>query len=184
MRAASAEEMPDGVRINVSITLSPHSDSTWQVASQPEGMVADDGAGHIYVGEEDKGIWRYPLDPALPATAFAVDTIPSDCLPRDDVEGLAIHDSPKGRYLVASAQGIHRAAIYRLEGEAAPVCTALVEIAAGPVDGVTETDGLAVTGAPLPGHPEGMLVMMDDQNAGYTTNFKVIDWASIAAALP
>ena len=147
-------------------------------------MVADDVAGHIYVGEEDVGIWRFPLDPSQPATPLAVAAIPSDCLPRDDVEGLAIHDSPKGRYLVASAQGIHRAAIYRLDGDALPVCTALVEVAAAAIDGVTETDGLDVTAAALPGHPEGVLVMMDDQNAGYTTNFKVIDWAAIAARLP
>jgi 3-phytase len=157
---------------------------TWKVATQPEGMVADDVAGHIYVGEEDVGIWRYPLDPSRPGDALAIDSIPSACLPRDDVEGLAIHDSPRGRFLVASAQGIHRAAIYRLDGEAVPVCTALVEIAPGAVDGVTETDGLDVTSAALPDHPEGILVMMDDQNAGYTTNYKVIDWAAIAAALP
>jgi 3-phytase len=162
------------------LTLARH----WQVATQPEGMVSDDAAGHIYVGEEDAGIWRYPLDPSLPADAIAIDTIPSACLPRDDVEGLAIHDSARGRFLVASAQGIHRAAIYRLEGEAVPSCTALVEIAAGAVDGVTETDGLDVTSAALPGHPEGILVMMDDQNAGYTTNYKIVDWAGIASRLP
>jgi 3-phytase len=162
------------------LTLARH----WQVGTQPEGMVSDDAAGHIYVGEEDVGIWRFPLDPAAPATPLAVAGIPSDCLPRDDVEGLAIHDSPKGRYLVASAQGIHRAALFRLDGDALPVCTALVEVAAGAVDGVTETDGLDVVSAALPGHPEGVLVMMDDQNSGYTTNFKVIDWAGIAAALP
>jgi 3-phytase len=162
------------------LTLARH----WQVGTQPEGMVADDVAGHIYVGEEDVGIWRFPLDPGLPATPLAVAGIPSDCLPRDDVEGLAIHDSPRGRYLVASAQGIHRAALFRLDGEAVPACEALVEITPGAVDGVTETDGLDVASAALPGHPEGILVMMDDQNAGYTTNFKVIDWAAIAARLP
>ena len=156
----------------------------WQVGSQPEGMVADDRAGHIYVGEEDRGIWRFPLDPARPADAFAVDIIPSDCLPRDDVEGLAIHDSAAGRTLVASAQGIHRAAVYRLNGEAVPTCAALVEITAGTVDGVTETDGLDVTAAALPGYPNGLLVLMDDQNAGFTSNFKLIDWTAIGAALP
>jgi 3-phytase len=162
------------------LTLARH----WQVGTQPEGMVADDTAGHIYVGEEDKGIWRFPLDPRLPATPLAVAGIPSDCLPRDDVEGLAIHDSPNGRFLVASAQGIHRAALFRLDGEAVPACEALVEIVPGAVDGVTETDGLDAVSVALPGHPDGVLVMMDDQNAGYTTNFKVIDWAAIAAGLP
>jgi 3-phytase len=165
---------------HLTLTLARH----WQVGTQPEGMVADDVAGHIYVGEEDVGIWRFPLDPGRPATPTAVAAIPSDCLPRDDVEGLAIHDSGKGRYLVASAQGIRRAALYRLDGDAVPVCSALVEVAAGAIDGVTETDGLDVTSAALPGHPEGLLVMMDDQNAGYTTNFKLVDWAAVAAGLP
>ncbi|NAZ38074.1 phytase [Rubellimicrobium sp. CFH 75288] len=155
------------------------------LGSQPEGMVADDRAGHLYVGEEDRGIWRLPLDPASEEAPRLVVPIPSPCLPRDDVEGLAIHDGADGvRRLVASAQGIHRAALFRLEGEADPVCEALVEVAPGAVDGVTETDGLDVWTGPLPGFPEGLLVMMDDQNAGFTTNFKLIDWAAVAAGLP
>ena len=154
------------------------------VESQPEGMLVDDVAGHIYLGEEDRGIWRFPLSPDAEPVATAIDTIPSACLPRDDVEGLAIWDGGEERYLVASAQGIHRAAIYRLDGEAVPDCVALVEIGAGAVDGVTETDGLDVTARPVgPDYPEGLLVMMDDQNAGFTTNFKLIGWTEIGAKL-
>jgi len=153
------------------------------VGSQPEGMLVDDVAGHVYVGEEDVGIWRFPLREG--AAPVAVDMIPSACLPRDDVEGLAIWDGGDVRYLVASAQGVHRAAVYRLDGEAVPDCVALVEIAAGVVDGVTETDGLDVTALPVgPDYPAGLLVMMDDQNAGFTTNFKLIGWEGIAAQLP
>jgi 3-phytase len=157
----------------------------WQVGSQPEGMVADDAAGHIYLGEEDVGIWRFALDPSASTAAFTVDAIPSDCLPRDDVEGLAIHDDGQARYLVASAQGVHRAAIYRLDGEHKPACIAQVAVVPGAIDGVTETDGLDVTALPVgAAYPKGLLVMMDDQNAGFTTNFKLIDWAAIAAQLP
>ena len=157
----------------------------WKVATQPEGMFADDAGGHIYVGEEDAGIWRYPLSPEAAAEPFVADAIPSACLPRDDVEGLALHDDGANRWLVASAQGVDRAAIYRLQGEEKPDCVALVEVAAGTHDRVTETDGLDVTATPLgPAFPEGLLVMMDDQNAGFTTGFKLIDWADIAAGLP
>ncbi|WP_210529141.1 phytase [Rubellimicrobium arenae] len=157
---------------------------TLRVGSQPEGMVVDDRAGHLYVGEEDKGIWRFPLSPAGGTDGTRIAAIPSDCLPRDDVEGLAILDGPV-RYLVASAQGVHRAALFRLEGEAAPACEAMVEIAPGAVDGVTETDGLDVTAKPVgPDFPGGLLVMMDDQNAGFTTNFKLIAWDAILAQLP
>jgi len=157
----------------------------WQVATQPEGMTADDRMGHLYVAEEDAGIWRFALSPGAPTDAFAIDMIPSDCLPEDDVEGLAIYDGADARYLIASAQGIHRAAIYKLDADAKPACQALVEVAAGAIDGVTETDGLDVTALPLgPAFPQGALLMMDDQNAGYTINFKVMNWADIAARLP
>jgi 3-phytase len=158
----------------------------WTVPTQPEGIVSDDAAGMIYVGEEDAGIWRFPGDPAQPPRGDLVVPIPSPCLPRDDVEGLAIHDSPAGRFLIASAQGIHRAAIFDLNAALGPdglPCRGLVEIAAGAVDGVTETDGLDVTAAALPGHPQGALVMMDDQNEGFSTNFKLIDWRQVAAGL-
>lgn len=158
----------------------------WTVPSQPEGIVSDDAGGVIYVGEEDGGIWRFPGSPDLPPRGDLVVAIPSPCLPRDDVEGLAIHDSPAGRFLVASAQGIHRAAVFDLDAGMGPdglPCRGLIEVAAGVVDGVTETDGLDVTGAALPGHPQGLLVMMDDQNEGFSTNFKLIDWAEVAAGL-
>ena len=59
-----------------------------------------------------------------------------------------------------------------------------MEIAAGEIDGVSETDGLDVTAQPLgAAYPEGLLVMMDDQNKGFTTNFKLISWQSIADQL-
>jgi 3-phytase len=158
---------------------------SWQIGTQPEGMVGDDKAGHIYVGEEDVGIWRFPMSPDLAAEPTAIDMIPSACLPRDDVEGLAVYDGPDARYLVASAQGVNRAAIYRLDGDAIPACVASVGISAGAIDGVSETDGLDVTSAPLgDNYPQGLLVMMDDQNAGFTINFKLIGWDDIASGLP
>lgn len=153
------------------------------VGSQPEGMVSDDQAGMIYVGEEDVGVWRFAGDPAASAEAFEVDRVGSACLPVDDVEGLAIHDGGTKRHLVVSVQGIDKAAIYRLSGAEKPVCAGLVGIGAGALDGVSETDGLEVTSQPLPGYPEGMLVMMDDQNEGYSTNFKMISWAAVRQGL-
>lgn len=156
---------------------------SWQLGSQPEGMVSDDAGGAIFVGEEDVGIWRLTADPAARATAAMVDAIPSSCLPRDDVEGLAVWDNGTRRYLVASARGIHRAAIHDL-GAAGTPCRGLVGGAAGPeVDGVTETGGLDVTAAALPGYPAGLPVLMDDQNAGFASNFKPICWQDIAKPL-
>jgi 3-phytase len=156
----------------------------WRVGSLAEGLAADDRAGHLYLGEEDRGIWRYPLSPDAPAEATAVDLIPSDCLPEGDVEGLAIQDGAEGRFLLASAQGIDRLAAYRLDGEAAPACAALIEVADGPAaDGAVETDGIDATALSLPGYPRGLLVVMDDRNGGWTTNFKLVPWGPIGDAL-
>jgi 3-phytase len=157
----------------------------FKVASQPEGIVADDVAGHIYVGEEDTGIWRFPLLPENGDEATLIAAIPSDCFPVDDIEGLAIYDGADARYLVASAQGIHRAAIIPLQGEEVLPCAGLVEISAGPAtDGVSETDGLDIVATPLgPDYPAGMLVMMDDQNEDLQTNFKYVSFAEVQRAL-
>lgn len=155
-----------------------------KVGSQPEGMVSDDRTGSLYVGEEDVAIWRFPAFPEGGDVAAQVAGIPSDCFPRDDIEGLAVYDGAAGRYLLASSQGIHRVGVLSLEDPEKPVCAGLVEIGAGTVDGVSETDGLDVVAAPLgPDYPEGMLVMMDDQNADFTTNFKFISFVDIKRAL-
>lgn len=157
---------------------------TLKVGSQPEGMVADEAGGHFYIGEEDVAIWRFPAFAEGGNEATKIVGIPSECFPKDDIEGLSIYDGADQRYLVASAQGIHRAAIFPLNGEDIPTCAGLVEIAAGDVDGVSETDGLDVVASPLGADfPQGMLVMMDDQNEGFSTNFKLISWADIAAKL-
>lgn len=156
-----------------------------KVGTQPEGIVSDDVMGHIYVGEEDVGIWRFPLLPENGDTATQIAQIPSDCFPVDDIEGLAVYDGAEARYLIASSQGIHRAAIIPLDGEQVLPCLGLVEIAASAtIDGVSETDGLDVVAVPMgPDYPQGMLVMMDDQNEDLQTNFKFISFADVKAAL-
>lgn len=154
-----------------------------KVPSQPEGMVSDDRMGQLYVGEEDAAIWQFPAWPEGSNEGKTIATVPSDCFPRDDIEGLSIYDGSEGHYLVASSQGIHRAAIFDLSLDA-PECIGLVGVEAGEIDGVTETDGLDVTAAPLgEGFPSGMMVMMDDQNEMFTTGFKYISFADILAGM-
>ena len=155
-----------------------------KVETQPEGMVSDDRMGHLYVGEEDVAIWRFPAWPGTGDEPTVIDTIPSECFPRDDIEGLTIYDGAESRYLLGSSQGIHRVAVYALDGEAVPPCVGLVEIRAGVVDGVSETDGLDVTALPVgPDYPKGMLVMMDDQNEMFTTAYKMISFADVMASM-
>lgn len=57
-------------------------------------------------------------------------------------------------------------------------------MAGGAIDGVTETNGLTMVSGALPDNPKGSLGMMDDQNAGNTSNFKVVNWPAIAPQLP
>ncbi|TNC50539.1 phytase [Rubellimicrobium rubrum] len=105
-------------------------------------------------------------------------------MPRDDVEGLAILDGAV-RYLVTSVKGFHRAALLRLVAEVSSTCEALLEIAPASVDGVTGMNGLdGIFQVIGPDHLGGFPVVMDDQNGGFTTDFKLIAWDAIARQLP
>ena len=46
------------------------------------------------------------------------------------------------------------------------------------IDGVSETDGLAVSTAALTGYPKGVLVVQDGRNRAPAApqNFKLVDW--------
>jgi 3-phytase len=53
------------------------------------------------------------------------------------------------------------------------------------IDGVSHTDGIAISSPPLPGYPNGVLVVQDGYNAALfrDQNFKVIDWLEIESLL-
>ena len=61
----------------------------------------------------------------------------------------------------------------------------VVESLDGAIDAVTHTDGLDVNSAPLPGFPNGIVVVQDDGNpeSGVDQNFKLVDWTLIKIAL-
>jgi len=153
-----------------------------QVTSQPEGMVADDELGQLYVGEEDRGIWRFGAEPTDPVEGTLVDAVGSAQLGHDDVEGLALYPTGPGRgFLIASSQGTHSYALYRREGANEPVGSFRI-VSGNGVDTVSETDGLEVTARALgPRYPEGLLVVQDDKNEGLTKNFKLVSWADLRA---
>jgi 3-phytase len=159
----------------------------WMIPSQPEGMVADDALGLLYVGEEDAGIWRFDADPDAPAEGVLVDQVGSACLPRDDVEGMGVYASgPEAGYLVVSAQGVNRFALYsrQPDAEGRQPCVGSFTIATGATDPVGETDGLDVTATPLGSDfPAGLMVVQDDRNEGFSRNFKYVSWADVAKAL-
>ena len=47
---------------------------TFDVGTQTEGCTADDELGHLYIGEEDVGIWKYGAEPGTGAARTLVDT--------------------------------------------------------------------------------------------------------------
>lgn len=159
---------------------------TRKLDSQPEGMVADDENGTLYVGEEDKGIWKFGAEPN--------DTIPGKLIANSghsnkfieyDVEGLTLYCIQGGNgYLIASSQGNYSYAIFSRNGSNEYITS--FRITDGTVDGVEETDGLEVVNLALGDKfPNGLLVVQDGFNYENDTlrnqNFKLVSWDKIAA---
>ncbi len=176
VRQLRVEAGPDGAVRSVE-------ERRFVIPSQPEGCVVDDAKGLLYIGEEAKGIWRYPL--TGPANGVLIATAPSAQL-QPDVEGLTLLREGEATWLIASSQGDSAFAVWRVDG-AEPVYRGRFSVmAGGGADPVTGTDGVAAYGGAL-----GLLVMQDDVDSeGETTsrararqNFKLVDWKAVKAAL-
>jgi len=156
---------------------------TLKLATQPEGMVADDETGTLYVGEEVAGIWKFDAEPDA-ATVGKLIPKSSEENPniKYDVEGLAIYstDSVNG-YIIASTQGNFSYAVFERQGENKYIGS--FRITDGTIDGVEETDGLDITTVALPGFPKGMLVVQDgfnyDGKNKKSQNYKYISWDEV-----
>ena len=163
---------------------------TWKLASQPEGCVADDANGWLFIGEEGAGIWRFDAEATAPTDEPTVVDKTGQGEPGGgrlaaDVEGLALYAPPGGGnrdgFLVASSQGNHTYVVYdrapphtyrgtfRIGGE-------------GSIDGTEETDGIDLVAAPVgPDYPAGLLVAQDGFNydpdgSRINQNFKLVSW--------
>lgn len=158
---------------------------SFRLASQPEGCVADDHNGRLFIGEEKRGIW------ALSADANAKDKprliLATGKLLVADVEGLALYHGKKASYLIASSQGNSSYVVldalppHKVRG----AFRIGINADAG-IDGVSDTDGLEASAINFGGaYAEGMLVVQD----GYkrlpdgAQNFKYVAWRDIARAL-
>jgi 3-phytase len=157
----------------------------FRTASQPEGCVADEASGQLFVGEEKRGLWVTGADAAREARLTMV--LPVGGLLKADVEGVGIYRGAQRSYLVVSSQGndsyvvLDAAPPYKVHG----AFRIGVTVAAG-IDGTSETDGLEVSSANFGGpFARGMLVVQD----GYKRlpdgpqNFKLVAWEDIARAL-
>ena len=155
--------------------------------TQVEGMVADDEHESLYVGEEDKGIWKFNAEPEdqEPPVLLSLSTEAENPLLKFDVEGMAIYTLPNGEgFLVASSQGNDSYALF--DRKSPHQYLGSFQITDGlSIDGVQETDGLDVTSVPLGNtYIEGLLVVQDGKNkeAGVAAaqNFKLVRWDSIS----
>ncbi len=157
-----------------------------KVSSQPEGMVADDQHGHLFVGEEVAGIWRFDAEPEGSEEGMLLKGSTEENNPEItyDIEGLTIYNAGNGLgYLVASAQGNNAYAVFdRTEPYGFLGTFSIVD---GDIDGTEDTDGIDVTNVALgDAFPEGLLIVQDGRNTDgveeYPQNFKMVSWGDIA----
>jgi hypothetical protein len=143
-----------------------------------EGLVADDGLRHLYVGEEDVGIWKYSAEPNGGSARTQVDRTGTGGQLAADVEGQTNYYASGGAgYLLASSQGNNEFAVYRRDANNAFVGSFGL-IAGGGIDAVTDTDGIDVTNFPLGSQfPQGLFIAQDNDD-----NFKLARWDAIDAA--
>ena len=160
----------------------------FRTASQPEGCVADDAAGLLYLGEEAHGIWRHAADASSTQAPVLVDHTGAGGQLVADVEGMSLWQGENGTgYLIVSVQGEHAYAVYdRVPPNRYLGKFAIVDDPDSGIDGAQETDGLDVTsfnlGAP---YEQGLLVVQDGYNThpGANQNFKLVAFGSVLRAL-
>ncbi len=158
------------------------------VGSQAEGCVADDETGALYVAEEGGGFFRYSAGADGGSERREIDRVDGPNGLQADIEGVSIWHGEDGRgFIVLSNQGVDNYAVYRREGDNAFV--GHFHVIADPgrgIDGVSETDGLDVSSAPLGKRfPDGLMVVQDGRNISprERQNYKFVSWRDIAKSL-
>lgn len=158
---------------------------TFKVATQPEGCVADDRSGLLFVGEEDHALWVTSAKANEPATLKMV--MPVGEWLHDDIEGMGIYQGANKSYLVVSSQGNSSYVVF----DALPPFKVRGAFRIGTdavngIDGASETDGLEVSSANFGGpYARGMLVVHDGfkRMPDASQNYKAVAWDDIAKAL-
>lgn len=157
----------------------------FKLATQSEGLVADDEYGFMYIAEEDYAIYKYSAEADGDLTPLSTVDIADGRKLQDDIEGLTIYYAADGHgYLIASSQGNDTYAIYDREGSNKYITS--FSIADGDnTDGTSVTDGIDVMSFGLgEAFPYGIFIAQDDSNMNGNTelnqNFKVVPWERIA----
>jgi len=149
-----------------------------------EGCVADDDHGFFYAAEERVGVWRYGAEPGDGDQRTEVTRIVPGGHLAEDLEGLAIYKGQNGEgYLIVTSEGSDNYAVYdrqpphRYRGS-----FRIRANAEAGLDGTSQTDGIEVNSAALPGYPQGLFVAQDGRY-DESQNFKYVSWQEIAEQL-
>jgi 3-phytase len=155
-----------------------------ELASKTEGCVADEDRGVVYFAEEKRGVWRFGAEPDADSHGVEVVKVGEHGLV-PDVEGLCLYRmGPTDGYLIVVGQGskFARSRLNVYDRQDAHFLGAIVPSAANG-NGVEFASGVAVTSAPLPGFPQGLLLIKDRDNPNASQDFKYFSWADCAKAL-
>jgi 3-phytase len=159
----------------------------FRLDTQPEGCVVDEAGQQLFIGEEKRGLWRLALD-AQGRMGAAQLVLPVGEVLTADVEGMAVHRSARGAWLVVSAQGSDSFVVLDAQPPFAVKGRFRVGLnAALGIDAVSETDGLDVTAANLGGvYGEGLLVVQDGHKRWPLgrQNFKLVPWSEVVRVMP
>lgn len=159
----------------------------FKLPSQPEGCTVYQSKNQLFAGEEGAGIWLINLDDKILTPNKIVEL--QDGVLVDDIEGLDIAYAQKDEkdLLIASSQGDNSYVLIETIPPYKILHKFRVKInSANGIDGVSETDGLAVTTESLGRtFPNGILVVQDGFNLmpNEAQNFKVIAWDKISKQL-
>lgn len=151
------------------------------VGSQSEGCVVDDEAGQLYIGEEMKGVWRYPLAQSGAGRELLAGV--GDGRLVADVEGVTLLKDGADRFLLVSSQGDSAFAVWRVSGRKEAYIGRFRVGGGNGVDAVTGTDGIDARGGAVGEYGAGLVVVQDDENDAAPQNFKLIGWKEIREAL-
>ncbi|MBX2847611.1 MAG: phytase [Acidiferrobacterales bacterium] len=156
------------------------------VGGQTEGCDFDDRRSVVYVGVEESALIHFPSNPSDKTLPITVANVGQFGL-KADLEGVTTY--PVGQnegYIIVSSQGNNSFGVFALPSYS---FVGRFHIVSDIVDGVSSTDGIAVTSKSTPKFPKGFLVVQDDidntspSEVRKKQNFKVIDWRDIELQL-
>lgn len=152
---------------------------SFKVSSRPEGMVADDIEGVLFIGVEEEGIIKVKAEPQFDfETIWVTGSNPSDrTFISSDIEGIAIFKNNGKTYLIASSQGNFSYPIFEIGNPDRYIASFVIKD--GIIDGAEETDGLEIVDKYFSDKfPNGVLIVQDGFNFKNDTlqpqNFKYI----------